>query len=189
MAIFTNISPDHIDYHGTLSAYAAAKLSIFSSPEIKNIITNFDDTYGRKLLTTYKDQKQVVCYGFDATMKDHADFYVQAKEAQTSLTKTQVSITTSWGDIDFVSDLIGPLNIYNIMNVAALMLASGYPLNELPDIVANLPQIPGRMELFTAPKLPVIIVDYAHNGEALAQILQFLKSTLKAAYVVFWMWR
>jgi UDP-N-acetylmuramoyl-L-alanyl-D-glutamate--2,6-diaminopimelate ligase len=173
--VFSNISPDHLDFHGDFNAYRNIKLSLFETNTSIPIILNYDDDGGKILYNRYKGLRDIFCYGlfFDINAPNN---YMFPKEVHYSLKGTKLVITTNNHDFVVNTKLIGVYNVYNILAVGSYLLSQNYEIPTVAECLNNLPQIPGRMEVFKSKNSPCIIVDYAHEGEALKGVLQFLKN-------------
>jgi len=180
---FTNLSQDHLDYHKTLEAYAEQKMQLFAYPGVQRIITNADDAWGRKLIQRYQDSHHVIAYGTEP-MQHLGLPMVQATHATLDLTQTVIELNTSWGRTVVTSPLIGEGNLYNVLALCGYVLSHGISIEELPAAIAALPTVPGRMERFTAPQRPQVIIDYAHSDAALAMVLAFLRPRCHGKLVV-----
>ncbi|PJG85571.1 UDP-N-acetylmuramoyl-L-alanyl-D-glutamate--2,6-diaminopimelate ligase [Conservatibacter flavescens] len=167
--IFTNLSRDHLDYHGTMDAYAAAKKRLFSELETIHKIINADDEIGRKWLKELPDGIAVSC---------QPDFIPMQKKwlKVTALTFNQggvhIKFDSYWGNGELQSPLIGAFNVSNLLLVMATLLALGYRLEDLLNTVNQLTGVCGRMEMFTASDKPTAIVDYAHTPDALEKAIE-----------------
>lgn len=171
--IFTNISEDHLDYHGDLNSYAETKLSLFDRKGLDFIIVNIDDHFGRKLVDRHGGDN-LVCYGLHSDCQKFCHKYVVANDVNYTITGTSFEIQTYLGNISLSTRLVGPGNVYNVLSIAAYLLFVGVSILDLPSVIASLPNIPGRMEIFGGGDKPVVVVDYAHSEAAFAAVLKFL---------------
>ncbi|MBI3547012.1 MAG: UDP-N-acetylmuramoyl-L-alanyl-D-glutamate--2,6-diaminopimelate ligase [Gammaproteobacteria bacterium] len=169
VAVFTNLTRDHLDYHGDMVTYGMAKASLFAMPGLKYAVINHDDAFGRSLLASIGGGVAALSYGIDG-----GD--VRAREIQVSAAGLLLHISTPYGDAELRSPLIGRFNVYNLLAVFATLLALGIKLD---DAVARLAQArapAGRAERFGGAKdLPLVVVDYAHTPDALENILLALR--------------
>ena len=180
---FTNISPDHLDYHKTVEAYAEQKMQLFAYPGVERIISNMDDKWGRILIQQYQHSHQVVAYGFQD--QPHLGVSkVYATHIIFGLSQTVIHIDGSWGACVVTSPLIGEGNVYNVLALCGYMLSNGVSIVNLPPLIAALPTVPGRMESFQVPQRPTVIIDYAHSEAALAMVLAFLRPLCSGKLVV-----
>lgn len=174
-AAFTNLTRDHLDYHGTMEAYGAAKARLFDGPELANRIINVDDAFGASLASRAAPGRLVITTrkadfsggGWEAAEK------VRAVRSQPQPAGLAIDIETSWGDAKVSVPLIGEFNVDNVLTVLAVLLAWNIPLTQAGKALAACRAPSGRMELFggTAGS-PLAIVDYAHTPDALAKALE-----------------
>ena len=168
-SVFTNLSRDHLDYHGTMENYGAAKWLLFSSHEYGQAIINADDEVGRQWLCHLPD---AVAVSIENNI--HADYsgrWVTALEVEYHDGGALIHFSSSWGDGKIDSRLMGAFNVSNLLLALATLLALGYPLEELQNTAAQLQPVCGRMEVFRAVGKPTVVVDYAHTPDALEKAL------------------
>ncbi|QIO04732.1 UDP-N-acetylmuramoyl-L-alanyl-D-glutamate--2,6-diaminopimelate ligase [Acinetobacter shaoyimingii] len=171
IAAYSNLSRDHLDYHGTLEAYAEAKSRLFKFESLKVAIINIDDAHAHVMIDAAKcnpAQPQILTYS--TTQK--ADYQVQ--DIQYSLSGVHFRLITKNGDFTVHSPLLGHFNIENL--VASLIMAeqAGFDLEQLIDIAPQLKGAPGRMQVIRDGER-LFVVDYAHTPDALIQVLTTLK--------------
>ncbi|MFI2812602.1 MULTISPECIES: UDP-N-acetylmuramoyl-L-alanyl-D-glutamate--2,6-diaminopimelate ligase [Microbulbifer] len=165
-AIFTNLSRDHLDYHGNMAAYGAAKEKLFGLPKLKRGVINIDDPFGAQLIERCKLRNlRVVSYGLQ-----QGDLHV------TDLRRDEggfsVQLTTPWGSGELKAPLIGDFNIHNALAVVAAVASAGVPLEEILAAFPTIQPVPGRMERVVSGEADVsVLVDYAHTPEALRAAL------------------
>lgn len=170
VAVLTNITRDHLDYHGTVERYAAAKRRLFERPELSSIVLNRDDAHGAEWAATQRGKAQVIVYGLDGgrPQTDH----VIGRDLQLSPEGIALTLDTSWGRAELRSRLLGRFNAYNLMAAAAVLLARGHALDSVVAALAQSQTVPGRIEGYRGPLAsPLVVVDYAHTPDALKQIL------------------
>jgi len=170
-AIFTNMTHDHLDYHGTFEKYVEAKSLLFQCPTLKSIIVNADDAHYKKMLTHANPYATLYRYG----VKSSADIHVQSM--RWTLTGMFLEISSPWGNISLQSSLLGDFNVYNILAVFTALMAQGFELNAVADVIGRLQAAPGRMQVVATT--PLVIVDYAHTPDALQKALQTLRKFKK----------
>lgn len=170
-AIFTNLTHDHLDYHGTFEHYASAKAKLFQFTSLKSMIFNADDPWMSKMLTHANPSATVYTYG----MHHAADVHLVHK--QWTLDGMILDLETPWGAVQLSSLLLGDFNVYNIMAVFTSLMAQGYALDVIISIIPQLKPAPGRMEVVA--KHPLVIVDYAHTPDALENALRTLRGFQK----------
>jgi len=169
-AVFTNLSRDHLDYHGDMQGYESAKWLLFSEHQVDKAIINADDDTGRRWLHTLPDAVAV-------TMENNlpADLHgrwLKATEVTYHDGGAHVRFSSSWGEGEFDSRLMGAFNVSNLLLALATLLTLGYPLASLTATAGELQPVCGRMEVFSAPDKPTVVVDYAHTPDALEKALE-----------------
>ena len=171
IAAYSNLSRDHLDYHGTLEAYAEAKSRLFKFPTLKVAVINIDDAHANIMLDAASSNQahpKVLTY---STSKA-ADYQVFG--IQYSLNGATFHLKTEQGEFTVQSPLLGHFNIENL--VASLIVAeqAGFDLRQLIAVVPQLQGAPGRMQVIRDEDR-LFVVDYAHTPDALTQVLKTLK--------------
>lgn len=172
LAIFTNLSRDHLDYHHTMADYAAAKFRLFSELSTQQQIINADDEIGWQWLSTLP---QAVAVSTNPTITLTQQRYIQAKNVAYTLQGAKIEFHSSWGNGTIESQLIGAFNVSNLLTALAGLLALGYDLATLLKTAPQLTGVCGRMECLVSESQsdkPMVIVDYAHTPDALEKALQ-----------------
>ena len=172
-AVFTNLSRDHLDYHGDMQSYADAKLMLMRDFDAQLVILNQDDNQVQLWLEQY-EFNNLICYGRKDLVPKGAKF-VYFTDVNYHKAGISAQLTTSWGDISITCPLFGEFNLYNLTAAIATLLGLGYPLQDLAAGCASLQPVAGRMQAFSAANKPTCIVDYAHTPDALALALQALQ--------------
>jgi len=175
VAGFTNLSRDHLDYHGTLEAYAAAKLALFRTPGLGAAVVNGDDPLADDVLAQLGSATTAIVVGRDAG--DRGDRRLEIEALEHGATGLTVRFGGSWGQGRLRSPLWGEFNGSNLILALGALLALGLELGEATDALGSIAAPAGRMELFVAPHPgPRVIVDYAHTPDALAQALAAVRA-------------
>ncbi|MEZ5480708.1 MAG: UDP-N-acetylmuramoyl-L-alanyl-D-glutamate--2,6-diaminopimelate ligase [Porticoccaceae bacterium] len=169
-AIFTNLSQDHLDYHGTMDAYSDAKARLFSYPGIRCAIINVDDAMGARLSAELRDDIELYRYSLKDT---HAEIHASGIELAAGGITAEVK--TPWGSGQLKSSLLGEFNLSNLLAIIAAACMQGFALEDVLAAVPKLQPIPGRMEQVVPKGRPQIVVDYAHTPDALKQVLLALR--------------
>ncbi len=177
VAVFTNLSRDHLDYHADMVSYGAAKRILFQSPGLGVAVINGDDPYAPMLVETLSDEVRLVIYGFapDAVLRDRADRLILGGDLKTTLNGLQLSIATGDEKGLLFAPWLGRFNASNLMAVLAVLLEQGLSLETTLDRLKCLPAVPGRMEALGRPGQPQVVVDYAHTPDALEKVLAALR--------------
>lgn len=177
IAVLTNFSRDHLDYHGTMADYAEAKSLLFRMNELKAAVINADDELGQRLIAEMQTSPaRVVAYGMTEFKKDNVDAWIQAGNILMFPGGLQFDINSSWGFSTATLGLIGRFNVQNAMVALAVMLECGIDFEQAIANLQKLQTVPGRMELFASDHGPSVIVDFAHTPDALQQVLESLKA-------------
>ncbi|HEY1284100.1 MAG TPA: UDP-N-acetylmuramoyl-L-alanyl-D-glutamate--2,6-diaminopimelate ligase [Steroidobacteraceae bacterium] len=168
-AIFTNLTRDHLDFHGTMEAYGAAKALLFTTPGLAARIINIDDAFGAQLAAHASPGRLIV-----TTRKPHPPVgeFVRAARVQAESSGLVIDIESSWGVGAVRAPLIGDFNVDNVLTVLASLLALGVPLADATRALARCRAASGRMEVFGGGSKPLAIVDYAHTPDALSKALR-----------------
>lgn len=181
VAIFSNLSRDHLDYHNTMAEYGDAKTRLFDGKYFSQLrcgIVNIDDEFGAKLIERLRANKSNLTLWSYST-KTKADFY--AKSISPSLDGADIELVTPFGELLVKSPLLGAFNVANLLASAAGFL-SLYPKQfaNLPNLIAKLNGALGRMQKVDISECEkCVIVDYAHTPDALTQVLTSLKAHCK----------
>ena len=168
-AVLTNLSRDHLDYHGSMDAYGAAKAKLFKMPSLKKAIINIDDAFGRQLWADDGIRGQAVSVG-----RVHGDYRLAAYRL--ALHGIEAEVKTSTGGFAFCSKIIGDFNLDNLLIVAATLVEQGFSYEQLVDALSKIESVPGRMQAIVAANKPLVIVDYAHTPDALEKALQAVRA-------------
>lgn len=175
-AVFTNLSQDHLDYHGTMHEYWLAKKTLFENFNLQNAIINAKDQHGGELLMELWGT-QYVCGYCQAPIPEEMEQIpmVCAHDMQFSREGIQARIETPWGLGILKSSQIGRYNLTNLLAVIATMGTMGVHIDDILQCVANLPVVPGRMQSVLLKDKPLVVIDYAHTPDALENVLSVLK--------------
>jgi UDP-N-acetylmuramyl-tripeptide synthetase len=174
VALFTNLSRDHLDYHGTMASYGAAKARLFAWPGLRFAVVNADDPFGEHLVGLARARgTAVVTYGLNV-----GD--VTATSIATSPAGTRLSVATPWGRGDVSTRAVGTFNVSNLLGTLAVLLASDVPLASALGAMAALEPPPGRMQRLGGGAAPLVVIDYAHTPDALEKVLSALRPAVAA---------
>ena len=170
-AIFTNLTRDHLDYHGDMATYGNTKRRLFYFDSLKHAVINTDDAFGLSLYQELQSQRpdlQSISYGFN----ENAD--IRSKHFQAALNGNVVELSRTFGDFAVKTALTGRFNAQNLAAVAAVLLLRDYAPAKVAHILANIRPARGRMERIRKDGKPLIIIDYAHTPDALEKALTAL---------------
>ncbi|MFP1762863.1 UDP-N-acetylmuramoyl-L-alanyl-D-glutamate--2,6-diaminopimelate ligase [Lonsdalea quercina] len=168
-AVFTNLSRDHLDYHGDMAHYEEAKWALFAEHQVGEAIINADDAVGRRWLSRLPD---AVAVTLGASRPEGRSRWLQAKSVEYHDSGFTAQVDSSWGQTTIHSRLMGEFNVSNMMLALATLLALGYPLEQLAETSVAIQPVCGRMEVFHAEGKPTVVVDYAHTPDALEKALE-----------------
>lgn len=175
IAVFTNLSRDHLDYHQTMESYAESKRRLFSDYLIRKAVFNLDDEYGHKLADEFQNKMQLV--GYTLASGRQYDFpVVSANVVSNKPAGLTLDVSSPWGKGLLQSDLIGDFNASNLLASLSALCMAGVSFSDALSNLSKCSSIPGRMEYFRQEGMPLVIVDYAHSPEALRQALRALQS-------------
>ena len=172
-SVFTNLTRDHLDYHGTMEAYAKAKLGIFSGQQSQIAVINSAEKYALEwALNNAKsaDPQPTITIGRDMDITKYPT-YVSASNITHTQTGVAFDLNTHQGNFEVKSHLLGDFNVDNLLAAIAVLIAEGIVLKDIVQAIQNLNPIIGRMESFSAPHKATAVVDYAHTPDALENAL------------------
>ncbi len=170
-AVFTNLSRDHLDYHGDVEAYGAAKARLFAAPGLRWAVINADDPFGLRLLEALPTGVQALPYGLGRQVGEGLRGRLLASGPE----GIRLAVEGPWGRGELRSPLLGAFNAANLLAALGALLLEGVPLEPALARLARLRPAPGRMEAHGGGRLPLAVVDYAHTPDALAQALGALR--------------
>ena len=172
LAVFTNLTRDHLDYHGTMQAYASAKRRLFDAPGLAAAIVNRDDAFGRELVSTLPAGLPTLGYAIDDMQAE-----VRALDIETHARGLRFRLRTPRGEGLVESALLGRFNVSNLLAVAACLEALDVAFARIVDALGVLRPVPGRMNRVGGEAgAPLVVIDYAHTPDALEQALASLRA-------------
>ena len=170
-AAFTNLTRDHLDYHGTMEAYGAAKARLFAWPSLANRVINVDDPFGARLASQPSSPARLVVTTQKGAVTRNAE-YVRATRATPDAAGLVIGLESSWGPAELTVRLVGEFNVDNVLTVLGVLLAWNIPLAQAVRALEQCRAASGRMEMLGGRGLtPLAIVDYAHTPDALSKAL------------------
>lgn len=181
VAVFTNLTHDHLDYHGSMARYFDAKARLFESFRLTTAVINRDDAYGDALLARPLSARHVVRFSADG--RHDVDF--AARNVSASASGLGFTIDRPAGAIAVKSPLLGSFNVANLLAVAAVLAALGHASAAIAEALAAVRPVPGRMNrIGGAGARPLVVVDYAHTPDALEQALVSLRAHVRGRLIV-----
>jgi UDP-N-acetylmuramoyl-L-alanyl-D-glutamate--2,6-diaminopimelate ligase len=174
VAVFTNLSRDHLDYHGDLDSYASAKSALFEWPTLAARVINVDDPLGLELASRAPPDAALIVTGrrTDPAERVPGARYIRALRSAHAPQGLEIALDSSWGQGSIRSPLIGDFNVDNLLTVLGVLLANGMALEPACRVLASCQAPPGRMQVVGGGALPLAIVDYAHTPDALDKALR-----------------
>lgn len=168
-ALFTNLTRDHLDYHGDMASYGAAKAQLFRWPGLANAVINLDDSFGRELALGLRGAPtRVLGYGIGRGE-------IAGHRIDLSTRGLRLEIRTPWGETELESKLIGGFNVSNLLGTLGVLLTANLELEEAVAALAQVEPVAGRLEMIRAAGCPLVVVDYAHTPDALEKVLETLR--------------
>ncbi len=175
LAVFTNLTRDHLDYHGSMHAYGAAKQRLFDWPGLGGAVVNRDDAFGRELLARPGSAPAQRRLSYSAAGDAAAE--LRASAIRTSASGIAFELATPWGSAAVESRLLGRFNVENLLAVAGCLGLLGWTLPRIAAALARLTPIAGRMNRLGGDGArPLVVIDYAHTPDALEQALANLRA-------------
>jgi len=180
IAGFTNLTRDHLDYHGTMQAYEAAKAMLFARPDLQAAVINVDDAVGHKLASS--TSAPVLSY----SMQGRSGAAIRAEGIRNGTHGLVFNLVGSQGEAQVVTRLVGEHNVANLLLVAGVLTALRWPLAQIAAALSESAPVDGRLQTVDPPapagvsRGPLVVVDYAHTPDALARALQALRPLARA---------
>lgn len=169
VAVFTNLSRDHLDYHGSMEAYGETKAKLFRMPGVSCRVINLDDAFGRALATETTESRLISYSLTDASA------YLYCPEARLGDDGIRARLITPQGERSLRSPLLGGFNVSNVLAATGALLGMNYPLDEILSVLPELQGPAGRMQRLGGVDRPLVVVDYAHTPDALEKVLGALR--------------
>ena len=193
IALFTNFTRDHLDYHGDMQAYEAAKRRLFDWPGLRHAVINLDDDMGQRLVAHLRSRPEVGVIGYSLTGADagaDADAgavpVLRASEIRSSQGGTVFQMSTPQGATQVRTQLVGQFNVSNVLGIAGVLLARGVTLRAVVELLEGLQPVPGRMQQLGGAEAPLVVIDYAHTPDALTKTLATLREVARQRHGRMW---
>ncbi|MCD6038729.1 MAG: murE [Gammaproteobacteria bacterium] len=171
VGVFTNLTQDHLDYHGTMKAYGVAKKRLFESLATQFAVINNDDPFGRELIASLPNKENIIAYGIQKSKRVES-VIAQSVELEQGV---KARVITPWGEGELQTQLIGHFNLSNLLAVLAVIGLLKIPLSAALQCLKNVLPVPGRMQVLGGKELPLVVVDYSHKPDALKKALEALR--------------
>lgn len=177
VAVFTNLSRDHLDYHGSMEAYGAAKAKLFAWPNLRCRVINLDDAFGRELAAQTHESRLI---GYSLS---DASAFLYCSEAHFDDHGVRARLVTPRGEGMLRSNLLGRFNLSNLLAVVGALLGLDYALDEILKVLPQLQGPAGRMQRLGGGDKPLVVVDYAHTPDALEKVLEAMRPHVEGRLV------
>lgn len=184
VAIFTNFTQDHLDYHGSMEAYWQAKARLFDWPGLQAAVINLDDPKGAALAANWTRRKDSTAALW--TVSAQRDATLRARAVRHDGGGLHFEVVEGAQSLSLQTALVGDYNVLNLLGVIGALRATGVPLADAVAACGRLQPVPGRMEQVTLPGLPLVCVDYAHTPDALDKVLSALLPLARARGGALW---
>ncbi|RJF97710.1 UDP-N-acetylmuramoyl-L-alanyl-D-glutamate--2,6-diaminopimelate ligase [Noviherbaspirillum saxi] len=177
VALFTNFSRDHLDYHGDMNAYEAAKRALFDWPGLSHAVINLDDEMGMRLVQHLQQHNaSVAITGYTVSDRSAPGISVlRANEIRSSHGGTAFKLDADAGSAQVKTQLIGQFNVSNVLGIIGVLLANKVAFKAAIDAVESLVSVPGRMQQLGGQEAPLMVIDYAHTPDALEKTITTLR--------------
>jgi len=176
VAVLTNLSRDHLDYHGDMDSYANAKARLFSWPGLDWVVLNVDDAFGQRLENEV-NAARVAGYGFQRGS-------VVGEKLRLSQAGLNLQVRTDWGNAELDVPLLGRFNAANVLATLTTLLVSDVKLDDACKALAHITPPPGRMQTLGGNAHPLVVVDYAHTPDALEKVLATLREIVSGGRLI-----
>ena len=170
VAVLSNLTRDHLDYHGSHEKYAAAKRRLFVASDLKIAVLNVDDEFGKKI------EQELTALGVATMTYGIGEGDVRASRIHFEHNYFSFMVTTPHGQGEVKANLLGQFNVYNVLAVLATLLVSKVSLADAITAIAQIESASGRMQQMGGGEVPLVVVDYAHTPDALKNVLTTLRA-------------
>jgi UDP-N-acetylmuramoyl-L-alanyl-D-glutamate--2,6-diaminopimelate ligase len=185
VALFTNLTRDHLDYHGDMASYEAAKLQLFEWPGLRTAVVNLDDLAGVRIVRHLRGKfPQVAVIGY--TLRGEAEqpalegvAILRASSLRSRPAGAEFLVETPQGSMQARTRLVGHFNVSNALAVLGALLAKGVDLRAAVGAIESLVPAPGRMQQVGGQDAPLVVIDYAHTPDALEKTLEALRQVAR----------
>lgn len=176
-AVFTNLSRDHLDYHGDMASYGRAKARLFGFAGLGLAVINADDAFAAELVQGLAPEVRLALYGrvIPPALERRADRLLRLEELVSHGQGLDLQVRVDDQSVQLRSRWLGRFNAENLLAILTVLLEQGVGLERAVELLAEAPPPPGRMEAFGAPGQPLLVVDYAHTPDALEKVLLALR--------------
>ena len=182
VAVFTNLTRDHLDYHGTMDAYAESKYRLFSARGLKHAVINVDDEWGERFAKRLQSgELDIITFGVEARGVRHEKPRLLASDVRLSEAGVRFHVASEWGEGEVSAAVLGAFNVSNLLAVLGALIAAGIAFDAALGAVSALKPVSGRLERVGGGTAPLVVIDYAHTPDALEKALEALRDVLRSA--------
>lgn len=182
-AVFTNLSRDHLDYHRTVQEYARAKQKLFAWPNLRHAVINVDDAVGARTARSLPGGAELTAIGDAALAHEQATHWLRPAYVRTTDQGLEVDVESSFGQVTLHSSLLGRFNASNLVQALGVLVGWGAPLAQAASALGTVASPSGRMETHGGGRKPLVVIDYAHTPDALANALAALRDHTKGRLI------
>jgi UDP-N-acetylmuramoyl-L-alanyl-D-glutamate--2,6-diaminopimelate ligase len=183
VAVFTNLTRDHLDYHGTMDAYAESKYRLFSARGLTHAVINSDDEWGERFAKRLQSGGlDIITFGVEAGGVRREKPRLFASDVHLSEAGVRFRVSSEWGEGEVNAAVLGAFNVSNLLAVLGSLLAAGIAWPAALGAVSALLPVPGRLERVGGGTVPLVVIDYAHTPDALEKALEALRPTVAAGH-------
>lgn len=177
VAVFTNLSHDHLDYHGDMESYGQAKARLFQVPGLGHAVINLDDEFGRRLIEGLRPELDCIAYTLHEPVANERFRVLRGELVASKVFGTHLRVFWQGQTGDVKARVLGRFNAQNLLAVVGALICKGVAFEEALVAVSALDAPPGRMQLLGGIGEPLVVVDYAHSPDALAKVLEACRET------------
>lgn len=188
VAVFTNLTRDHLDYHGDMAAYEASKTMLFNWPGLRHAVLNLDDAMGLRLVKHMRERAPgvaIIGYSVGGAAVEGVAM-LQASDIRTTQTGTAFFLTSPFGSGLVKTQMVGQFNVSNVLAIIGTLLAKGVEWRSVIATVEALTSVPGRMQQLGGQDAPLVVIDYAHTPDALEKTLAALRPIALERHGALW---
>jgi UDP-N-acetylmuramoyl-L-alanyl-D-glutamate--2,6-diaminopimelate ligase len=180
VAVFTNLTRDHLDYHGTMDAYAESKYRLFAARGLRHAVINLDDEWGARFAARLADGGLgVMTYGTRGSPR------LLASNIRLSEAGVRFDVASEWGNGHVEAAVLGAFNVSNVLAVLGALIGAGIGFEPALGAVSALRPVAGRLERVGGGAAPLVVIDYAHTPDALEKALEALRPSVSAGHRLF----
>jgi len=186
IAVFTNFTRDHLDYHGSMRAYEESKTRLFTWPGLTHAVINIDDPMGVRLMARLADRidRIAYCIAGKSAVVEHVEDEgrLTASDLHYDDAGVRFTVTSDWGKAEVSAPVWGEFNVSNLLAVLGTLMAAGVDFQQAVAAIGQLTPPAGRMNAIARPNAPLVVIDYAHTPDALDKALTALQPIARSRH-------